>query len=256
MEIVNRNIRYLREQSGWTQKELAEKLEVKPPVIGSYEEFRCVPPLQMTIKIAEVFNMDLDSLIRVDLAKGKKNKTSNDRYKRGNGVLAITVDSQNKENVEFVTKKASAGYLNGFSDAEFVKELPKLNLPFLSSSTTYRAFEIAGDSMLPVPSKSIVIGEYVADLSDIKDGETYIIITKEEGIVYKRVYNFLKESNGILLVSDNPLYKPYFIHFNDVLEVWKKVKIILDNVESATSISGDQMASFFLNFHHELNRKK
>jgi len=83
--------------------------------------------------------------------------------------------------------------------------LPKLNLPFLSSNTTYRAFEITGDSMLPVPSKSIVIGEYVADLSHIKNGEAYIIITKEEGIVYKRVYNFLKESNGILLVSDKSI---------------------------------------------------
>jgi transcriptional regulator with XRE-family HTH domain len=256
MEIINKNIRYLREQAGWTQKELAGKLDVKLPVIGSYEEFRSIPPIPIATKIADAFNIDLDSLIRVDLGKGKKKKNNSDRYKRGNDVLAITVDSQNKENVELVNQKASAGYLAGYNDTEFVQELPKLQLPFLSRNNTHRAFEIMGDSMLPVPSRSIVIGEYVSDLSEIKDGEPYIIITEEEGIVYKRVYNFLKDSNGMLLVSDNPLYKPYFIHFHDVVEVWKKVRIIIDSIESNTTLSGNQLASFAIDLHHELIRKK
>jgi transcriptional regulator with XRE-family HTH domain len=256
MEIINKNIRYLREQAGWTQKELAAKLDVKPPVIGSYEEFRSVPPVPMVTKIADVFKIDLDSLIRIDLGKGKKKKNNTGKYKRGNDVLAITVDSQNKENVELVNQKASAGYLAGYNDTEFVQDLPKLQLPFLSKNKTYRAFEIVGDSMLPIPSKSIVIGEYVSDLSEIGNGETYVIITKEEGIVYKRVYNFLQDSKGMLLVSDNPLFKPYFIHFNDVIEVWKKVRIIIDSLDLNAAISGSQIASFALNIHNELSRKK
>lgn len=252
MEIINRNIRHLRKQAVWTQKELAEKLNINFSSIGAYEEFRSIPPIPIAIKIADLFKIDLDTLIRIDLEKTKKKNPVTDKFKKKKDVLAITVDSQNKENVEFVNQKASAGYLTGYNDPEFVQDLPKINLPFLSRNNTYRAFEIIGDSMLPIPSKSIVIGEYLNDLSQIKNGEVYVIITKEEGIVYKMAYNFLKESNGILLVFDNPLFSPYFINFNDIIEVWKKIRIILDTVESNTMISGNDIASFSLTIHNEL----
>ena len=47
------------------------------------------------------------------------------------------------------------------------------NLP----TGTYRAFEISGDSMLPMPSGSLVISKYVETLKDVKDDKTYVIIT-------------------------------------------------------------------------------
>jgi transcriptional regulator with XRE-family HTH domain len=256
MEIINKNIRFLRDQAGWTQKELAGKLDVKQPVIGAYEEFRSVPPIPMAIKLADLFKIDLDTLIRIDLGKGVKKKSNIDKYRRGKDILAITVDTQNKENVEFVNQKASAGYLSGYNDTEFVRELPKLSLPFLSRNNTYRAFEISGDSMLPIPTKSVIVGEYTEDISDIKNGSCYIIITKEEGIVFKRVYNFLKESNKILLVSDNPLYEPYFIDFNNIIEVWRKVKIIIEGIEENIPMSGNQIASIVLNMQQQFNKFK
>jgi hypothetical protein len=58
--------------------------------------------------------------------------------------------------------KASAGYINGYSDPEFVRELPKFHLPMLQGGT-FRAFEIKGDSMLPIHPGSIIVGEYVDD---------------------------------------------------------------------------------------------
>jgi transcriptional regulator with XRE-family HTH domain len=256
MEIINKNIRYLREQAGWTQKELAAKLDVKLPVIGSYEEFRSIPPIPMATKIADLFKLDLDSLIRIDLGKGQKKKKNNtDKYKKGKDVLAITVDSQNKENVEFVTQKASAGYIAGYHDMEFVKELPKFNLSILPGSRTHRAFEITGDSMLPIPNKSIVIGDYVEDLSEIKDGECYIVITND-GIVYKRLYNFLKDSNKMMLVSDNPVYEPYMVDFNDIIEVWRKVKIVIDKIDIMNNLTGNQIASLVLDMQDQVSKVK
>jgi transcriptional regulator with XRE-family HTH domain len=255
MEIINKNIRYLREEAGWTQKELAAKLEVKPPVIGSYEEFRSIPPIPMATKIADLFKTDLDSLIRVDLGKGKKKKSNSDKYNKGKDVLAITVDSQNKENVEFVNQKASAGYVAGYHDTEFVKQLPKFNLSILPGNRTHRAFEITGDSMLPIPSKSIVVGDYVEDLSEIKDGECYIVITND-GIVYKRLYNFLKDSNKILLLSDNPTYEPYLVDFNDIIELWRKVKIVIDRIETVNNLTGNQIAGFMLDMQNQISKVK
>src|SRR5688572_14699539 len=120
MELINKNIRYLREQAKWTQKELAARLDVKVPVVGSYEEFRSIPPVPIAIKIADVFNVSLDALLRIDMGKGAPKKSNKEKYLRGKEVLAITVDTQNKENIELINQKASAGYLSAYSDPEYI----------------------------------------------------------------------------------------------------------------------------------------
>ena len=118
------------------------------------------------------------------------------------------MDQEENENIELIHQKASAGYLNGFSDPEFISELPKFQLPMLAKNATYRAFEIMGDSMLPLTSGSIVVGKYINSIDDIKNLKTYVLITLNEGIVYKRVFNYLNERVNIL-VSDNQAYSAY-----------------------------------------------
>jgi len=44
--------------------------------------------------------------------------------------------------------------------------------------------------MLPVQPGSIIFGEYVEDVSGIKNGKLYILVTKQDGIVFKRIFNF------------------------------------------------------------------
>src|SRR5690606_9888806 len=94
------------------------------------------------------------------------------------------------------------------------------NLPFFTQGT-FRAFEISGDSMLPLPSGSIIIADYVEDWNDIKAGQTYIVVSLNEGVVYKRIGQKFKQDKGLLLVSDNKVYDPYWIPTSDILEVWK-----------------------------------
>src|SRR5260221_9642789 len=146
MEVINKNLRFLREKAGLTQKELAAKIKVKTPVIGSYEEGRSIPPIPTSIKFADFFKVSLDSLVLKDLKQGKGETPVG----RDKGILTITVNDVGDENIELVTQKASAGYLSGYSDLDFIKELPKMSIPFLSKNNTYRAFEINGASMLPV----------------------------------------------------------------------------------------------------------
>lgn len=217
MKKLNKNLRFLRNSKGWTQPELAKKLGVKTSVIGSYEENRASPSVYLTVQIAELFSVELEALLKLDIEKLNK-KSRKIRETGLANVLAITVDKSNQENVEFVSQKASAGYLNGYSDPEFLQELPKLSIPNLNGAT-FRCFEVKGDSMLPVNNKDLIVCRYVSKPSEIKHGGTYVIILKSEGIVYKRVFNFLSEDK-LLLVSDNPIYDPYSIDKSDVLEIW------------------------------------
>ena len=219
MDIVNRNLRFLRSKEGLTQREFAQRLLLKQATLGAYEEGRATPPLNILSDVSRIFKVSLDNLINTDISSlPEKLWRISGKPKRE--VLAITVDIHNKENVELVTQKASAGYLSGFQDPEFVKELPKISMPVLPKNRTYRAFEIQGDSMLPVQSGSIIFAESVEDISAIKNGKLYVLVTRNDGIVFKRVFNFAGQEKKLLLVSDNRLYEPYAVEAADILEVW------------------------------------
>ena len=127
--------------------------------------------------------------------------------------------------VSFVPVKAAAGYLAGYADPEFVDELNTFTLPMLAPGQ-YRAFEILGDSMLPTPSGSVIVGERVEDLEELKNSNTYVVLSKNEGVVYKRVMKNNRAKNKLTFISDNPHYEPYFVSSEDVLEVWKAVYIL------------------------------
>ncbi len=218
MANISPNLKYLRKKKALTQQQFADALEIKRSLVGAYEEERAEPKYELLKKIASFYELSVDELI---------SETINDKWKprpkadaSNIRVLSISVDQADRENIELVPVKASAGYLNGFSDPEFISELPKFQLPMFRQGT-YRAFEIKGDSMLPLQSGTIVIGEYLTNWNELKVGDTYVIISKEEGIVYKRAGNKFKESKALKLISDNVVYEPYSIPAEDVLEIWK-----------------------------------
>jgi transcriptional regulator with XRE-family HTH domain len=218
--VISKNLKFLRTEHELTQKQLAEKLGLKQAAIGAYEEERATPPLSCLLDLARIFKVNLDVLVNHDISKMPRSEWKSRQFSRGKEILAISVDKDNRENVELVTHKASAGYVAGYQDTEFIKDLPKISLPILSRNSTYRAFEIQGDSMLPVPSGALVFGEFVEKLSAIKSGKQYILVMKD-GIVFKRVFNFVEEEEKLLLVSDNRLFEPYTISAEDVSEVWR-----------------------------------
>ncbi len=216
---VNENIRFLRKKKGWTQEKFSKKIGIKRSLVGAYEEGRSDPRLNNLLKMCDVFSISLDNILKKDVSK-----LPNDQYLKSEDqnvkVLSITVDKFGNENIELINQKASAGYMNSYSDFEFIESLPKFQLPFLNFSGTHRAFEIKGDSMLPLTSGSIVIAKFIENLSFIKNNKTYVLLTKDDGIVYKRVESL---ENSLKLISDNNEYKPYNVSKSDILEIWEAI---------------------------------
>jgi transcriptional regulator with XRE-family HTH domain len=253
MAIVNKNLKFLRVHQGLTQKQLAEKLGLKQAAVGAYEEERATPPLSSLIEISKIFSVSLDHLINKDLSHLPQKDWKGNTSGRGKEVLAITVDAHNKENVELVTQKASAGYLSGYQDPEFVKDLPKISIPVLPKNKTYRAFEIRGDSMLPIQPGSIIFGEYTEDIDSIKNGKLYILVTRQDGIVFKRVFSFADQQGKLLLVSDNRSYEPYALNAEDVLEIWAAKAFFsqqFPETETSSSLI-DQLALQIFQLQHD-----
>lgn len=223
MSIISDNIKFFRKQLGLTQEQLANRVSIKRSLLGAYEEGRAEPGLETLILFARLFNVSVDVLISESITDSGSLKQVLNKDVEGNKlrVLSITVDAEDREHIQLVPQKAAAGYLNGYSDPEYVADLPKFYLPIFAQQGSYRAFEIKGDSMLPMPSGSIVIGQYVDNWKSIKDNQLYVVVTSHEGIVYKRVLNHVVKSNSLHLISDNTVYDPYDVPVDDVMEVWE-----------------------------------
>ena len=227
------NIKFLRKRKGRTQDDVAFALNMKRPTLGGYENEVAKPSVDVLFAFSEYFKIAIDTLIKVNLPKIPESQLIQlergyDVYIRGSNIriLATTVDNENDENIELVSEKASAGYTSGFADPEYIKVLPTFKLPFLSRERKYRTFQLNGDSMLPIPDKSWVTGEYVENWQYIKDGKPYIILTLDDGIVFKICENKIENEAKLGLHSLNTLYEPFDIEIKDVKEVWKFINYI------------------------------
>lgn len=216
MSLSNKNLKYLRKLRGWTQEEFANKIRIKRSLLGAYEEERAEPRIDVLEVVADMFRLSLDELLRKDLSESKGTYLSKRRAQKM---------AAGRGDIPFVPVKAAAGYLAGYADPEFVDELNTFTLPMLSGGD-YRAFEIVGDSMMPTPSGSVVVGEKVESLEEVKSNNTYVVVSKTEGIVYKRILKNNRLKNKYTLVSDNPSYQPYNISAEDIVEIWQAQMII------------------------------
>lgn len=221
MSIFADNIVFLRGQKNLTQHKLADELILTRSRYVSYEYGNAEPPIEVLVRISKYYNISIDLLVTVDIRKYPLDKMVN---LSGNKILLpVVVDSEGNNFIEIVPQKASMGYLKGFSDPEFIESLQKMQLPFLKNGK-YRAFLADGDSMPPFADQSIIIGEYVEKLEDLKSNKEYIFVTNE-GITYK---TFMKKNKNFIIVSaDNSFYEPYTISLEEIKEVWRYVRGIL-----------------------------
>lgn len=218
MSYAGKNFRYLRKLKGWTQEEFASKLNIKRSLVGAYEEERAEPKLEAMEQICKIFKITLDDFILKDLTAPKATSYLEQRRNMKMETTATGI-------IHLVPVKAAAGYLAGYADPDFLDELNTFTLPMLAPGN-YRAFEIIGDSMMPTPSGSVIVGEKVNDIEDVKTTNTYVVLSKSDGVVYKRVVKNNRAKNKITLISDNPSYEPYQVNSDDVLEMWKAIYIL------------------------------
>jgi len=233
MSYAGKNLKHLRKLRAWTQEEFAHKLKIKRSLIGAYEEERAEPRLDVLEKISSIFKLSLDELLLKDLSTVKKGGSYIDKRRQ----LKLQGDINE---IQFVPVKAAAGYLAGYADPDFIDELNTFTLPMLSPGE-YRAFEI--------------VGERVAAMDDIRANNTYIVVSKNEGIVYKRIMKNTRYKNKLTLISDNPQYEPYNVNPDDILEVWK-AQMIITKANTQQRWDVNQLAGLVNNLQEQISSLK
>jgi transcriptional regulator with XRE-family HTH domain len=245
MSIAGKNLKYLRKLRGWTQEEFAGKIKIKRSLLGAYEEERAEPRIEVLEQVGALFKLSLDELLLKDLSDTKGSYLAKRRAQK------MTAASNE---IHLVPVKAAAGYLAGYADPEFIDELNTFTLPMLASGN-YRAFEIVGDSMMPTPSGSIIVGEKVDNVDDVKTNSTYIVVSRQEGIVYKRILKNNRAKNKWTLVSDNPAYQPYNVDVNDILEIWQ-AQMIITKANTQQRWDVNQLAGLVSNLQQQVSTLK
>jgi transcriptional regulator with XRE-family HTH domain len=215
MSIFSDNLRYLRVKNGLTQQMIADALLIPSDRYRKYEG-TTDPPLDCLQKISRYYHVSIDLLLSFDIRRVPYEDLI--RLEDNRILLPITVNSEGENRIEIIPAKAQAGYLTGYSDPEFIEALQHISLPFLRNGK-YRAFPVTGDSMPPHKEGSFVVGEYIERLSDVVDEKTYILVTKTNGIAYKRLIK--KGKNSLVAKSDNTIYEPYEVKASEVLEIWR-----------------------------------
>jgi len=246
MSQAGQNLKYLRKLRGWTQEEFAIKLGIKRSLIGAYEEERADPRLEVLEIVGDIFKLSLDELLLKDLSD-----TGNSFLAKRRQQKMMSVE---RNVIHFVPVKAAAGYLAGYADSEFIDELNTFTLPMLAGGN-YRAFEIIGDSMMPTPSGSIIVGEKIDNTEDVKNDQAYIVVSRNEGIVYKRIQKSNRAKNKLTLVSDNPQYQPYQVNAEDVVELWL-AQMVISKVSSQQRWDMNSLASMVNNLQSQVTNLK
>jgi transcriptional regulator with XRE-family HTH domain len=216
MSKLSDNLRFLRARKQLSQQKVADLLMITRVRYAKYEDGTSEPPIEILMRISKYFIISIDLLVAVDLRKYPLEEMLNLPDNRI--LVPITVDSSGNNQIEIIPQKASMGYLNGYADPEYIENLQTISLPFLRNGK-YRAFPVQGDSMPPYKDGAYIVGKYIEDLSELKTDKTYIFITVNDGITYKR-FQF-HEADGICVKADNNFYEPYKIPLTEIKELWE-----------------------------------
>lgn len=236
---IGNNLKMLRKRKKLSQEEIATSLGFTRSTYSGYENGVAQPNIDNLIALSEFHSIPIDELVKKDFetfTDSDWQRIEQGTYMDVKGmklrVLTSMISEDNEELIEMIPMKASAGYTSGYADPDYLKVLPTFTLPFLSKDKKYRSFPIKGDSMPPVVEGSYVIGEFVQNWLSIRNGTPCIVVTREEGIVFKILNNFLDSEQSFQLCSTNTFYQPYMVKVNTILEIWKFVNYISPELPS------------------------
>lgn len=249
MSILSDNMRFLRAKLKMSQQKLADDLKITRGRYAKYEDGSSEPPIEILIRISKYFQVSIDLLVAVDVRKYPLEQMMNLPDNRI--LLPIMVDAAGNDRIEIVPQKASMGYLSGYTDPTYIENLESISLPFLTQGK-YRAFPAMGDSMPPFRDGTFIVAKYIESLNHLRKNKTYIFITRNEGIVYKRFMGLAE--NALQVKSDNPFYAAYDLSLEQLVEVWEFACSISTQEFEAEDANSQSIKDMLLELRKDVQR--
>lgn len=225
-------LKKVRETYKKTQKEFAKKVGLSKSAYIDKEYNHAKLSFKTLQILTKELNVSLDwlfdgegSMFKYDQIKGKEyvkntsiNITTDDPGIYENGPLKNGYTFTNI----VVPSYAADNYFDEGWQTEQFNNLQFVNLPFMKAGKdeTLRTFQISGESMTPhFIHGDFVVCRYVDKNEAVKSNKVYVMVQVDGSIVLKRVYNNVEKSQFVLS-SDNRVYHPYSLEYDDVVERW------------------------------------
>ena len=178
-------LKKLREDNGWSQEQLAQKLQTTKQVISRYERGDRTPKISVVAAYAEKLGLSVNDFI------GEESLPSN----------IVPINSIGSHRIPMIGSVAAGEPILAEQEYETFIDAP-MKADF--------ALTIQGDSMIPTYLDGDVV--YIRQQPDIDyEGQVAVVLFDDTATV-KHVY---KQDDGLLLISDNPIWKPMHKLYTD-----------------------------------------
>ena len=203
MDSFSRRLRMALEMNNLTQAELCEKTKIPKSAISQYLSGEFKPKQNRTHLIAKTLNVSEAWLMGYDVdIKRADTDITDDIINAYDNILPITT-----KRIPLLGEIACGEPIYANEEHEY----------FVDASTDIQAdfaLRAKGDSMINarINDGDIV---FIRKQEDVDDGEIAAVIIDDE-VTLKRVY---KQIDGVMLVAENPKYKPFVYTSHDSVTI-------------------------------------
>ena len=193
MSFFGKNIRKIRSIKKISQSEFASIFDLSRASVGSYEEGRAEPKIEIINKVAKYFSITIDELINKEL-------TVNELYHFDVGNEPV------------------------FKNTSF-KSISVRKIPFLHSKKLNNIEDLSSETLIEIPLESnltnciaihININDFICIPSNIQNQSTIIVNLQKELPITFESYYLIKTNNATYISKLNILANNQF-HVQDVL---------------------------------------
>lgn len=225
MSTIGKNIKKIRSVKKLSQSDFADLFNISRASVGSYEEGRAEPKIDVIIKIANYFSLSIDLLLTKELTVNEL--YSFDIFKEeyhttGTDQLFIREKDLSKNTTPLVTKESYLEYIVNHHNKDYINHLPSITLPNTQLGKT-RAFEVP-DNAMEFNNKGLLQGDILScsfiekeHIDQLQLEHVYLIVT-EKGIFVRRL---IKTEPGLTFEPDNPNFDTVKITTSEILEIWQ-----------------------------------
>lgn len=175
-------------------------------------------------------------------------------------------DTKKLKSLRLVLRDEFRQYFYNAVDAHYLEGLPELRLFLPNTAAPYRAFEVVDDAMQPIHQGATVVGRRVDSLQKVQDGKPHVLVTRTEGVLFRRVFNHISRSGNLLLEANNSAYERISLPvLGKEIEAWEFVMYLseedpyqLTASPNASSSSMDlpRLTSIVMELQQEVMRLK
>lgn len=135
--IIAQKITEERKKNGWSQEELAEKLNVSRQSVSKWESAQSIPDLEKILQMAEIFGVSTDYLLKDEIENSSNSSTAYTSDSNEKKIRKITVEEAN----EFMDINKAAAKNIGFG----------VSLLFLSPVTLIVLYGLFKSNIISLP---------------------------------------------------------------------------------------------------------